>query len=837
MAVYDKKRLSRRRSLPEAKFMTRDYLTKILIVAANPKNTEKLRLDEEVREIQTGLERSKSRHQFQIISRTAVRPDDLRRALLDYEPQIVHFSGHGVGTQGLVLLDDASEAKLVSAVALARLFKLFAKQVKCVLLNACYSQVQAEAICQYIDYVIGMDREIGDRAAIKFAVGFYDAIAAGRSIEDAYEFGCSAIALEGLSEALAPVLKKKGESSHDGLHYRADFLAELNQNSQDSLEKNVEEVYRKINKPIDEMIPVTRKFPHKNIINHPANSPENYFSLKLSKPLSLEQPEGQVPLDSLFYIDRPPIEQDCYETIRKPGALIRIKAPRQMGKSSLMSRILHQVKQEGYQTVELNFQSADADLLSNLDLFLQWFCVSISEELNLPDRLDNYWKGPLGSKNKCTKYFQKYLLTEIAEPLVLGLDEVDQIFQHPEIATDFFGLLRAWHERGKNEALWKNLRLAIAHSKEVYIPLNINQSPFNVGLPIELPELTPAQVADLVQRHQLNWSEAQIQNLMTMVGGHPYLVRVALYQIAKGRMTLGEFLQIAPTEAGPYYDHLRRHLLNLEKDPDLVAATKQVMGCDRAIEINAAEAFKLRSMGLVKFQGNAVMPLGELYRQYFSDRLQGGFGSIPSENIPEKTCQRDPVSGTNQMSAIAENMPPTAPFSVGSLLESSTLAAIVFTDVVNSTAQMVANQQQMLELLKRDFDLMREICQRYGGRVLKCTGDGLLIYFDSAVKAVACSQQIQKTLSKNAASLPPDLVLEHRIGVHLGDVFFSGDDVFGAGVNLAARLQSQANPGGICISETVYEVIKNHLSIHVTYIGPQQLKGIPEPVRLYQINP
>lgn len=113
----------------------------------------------------------------------------------------------------------------------------------------------------------------------------------------------------------------------------------------------------------------------------------------------------------------------------------------------------------------------------------------------------------------------------------------------------------------------------------------------------------------------------------------------------------------------------------------------------------------------------------------------------------------------------------------------------------------------------------------------------MLIYFDSAVKAVACSQQIQKTLSKNAASLPPDLVLEHRIGVHLGDVFFSGDDVFGAGVNLAARLQSQANPGGICISETVYEVIKNHLSIHVTYIGPQQLKGIPEPVRLYQINP
>jgi class 3 adenylate cyclase len=810
--------------------MSRDSLKKILILAANPKNTEKLRLDEEVREIQSGLARSKRCQQFQIISRTAVRPDDLRRALLDYEPQIVHFSGHGTGTEGLALLDEASEVKLVSAVALARLFKLFETQVKSVLLNACYSEVQAAAIGQYIDYVIGMNREIGDRAAIKFAVGFYDAIAAGRSIEDAYEFGCSAIALEGIPESLTPVLKQKGDPSQPVV----DFTAAINPQKP---AKKVEEVSRKLHKTTETNLDAPRTSAANNAHNL-RYQPVNFFdNLLFAKPPELEQPEGPVPLDSLFYIERPPIEQECYETILKPGALIRIKAPRQMGKSSLISRILHQVQQEGYQTVGLNFQSADGEFMASLAQFLQWFWVSISEELNLADRLDDYWKGPLGSKNKCPKYFQKYILAEISEPLVLGLDEVERIFQHPEIATDFFGLLRAWHERGKNEALWKNLRFAIAHSKEVYIPLNINQSPFNVGLPISLPELTPAQVTDLVQRHQLNWTDAQIQDLMTMVGGHPYLVRVALDQIAKGRMTLGEFLQIAPTEAGPYYDHLRRHLLNLEKDPDLVAATKQVMGCDRAIEINAAEAFKLRSMGLVKFQGNAVMPLGELYRQYFSDRLQGSFGSIPSEKIPEKTRPLDPVSGTNQMSAIADNMPPTAPFSVGSLEESSTLAAIVFTDVVNSTAHMVANQQQMLELLKRDFELIREICQQYGGRVLKSTGDGWLIYFDSAVKAVACSQQIQKTLSKNAASLPPDLVLEHRIGVHLGDVFFSGDDVFGAGVNLAARLQSQANPGGICISDTVYEVIKNHLSIHVTYIGAQQLKGIPDPVRLYQINP
>ncbi len=343
-----------------------------------------------------------------------------------------------------------------------------------------------------------------------------------------------------------------------------------------------------------------------------------------SPPTALDEPEGQVGLDSTFYVERPPIESDCYEAIVKPGALIRVKAPRQMGKTSLMTRILHHAKQQGYQTASLNFQSADAEFLTNLDQFLQWFCASIALELNLDEKLTDYWKGILGSKNKCTNYFQRYLLSEITHPLALGLDEVDQIFQHPEIATDFFGLLRAWHERGKNEAVWQKLRLVIVHSKEVYIPLNINQSPFNVGLPIELPELNYVQVQDLVQRYGLNLSEEQLEQLMAMVGGHPYLVRVALHQIARGRMTLEKLLQMAPTEEGPYYDHLRRHLLNLEENAELVAAAKQVVAANSPVEIKTAEAFKLRSMGLVKFQGNAVMPLCDLYRQYFRDRPLGG---------------------------------------------------------------------------------------------------------------------------------------------------------------------------------------------------------------------
>jgi CHAT domain-containing protein len=182
----------------------------ILILAANPKSTERLRLDEEVKKIEQGLERSKRRDQFKLVVKWAVTDDDLRRAMLDNEPEIVHFSGHGVGsgqggsgrdlgadpkdqTGGLAFEDDGGNTHLISGDALSRLFELFSKHVKCVVLNACYTGVQADAIARHIDYVVGMKKAIGDEAAIKFAVGFYDALGAGRNFETAYKFGCSAI--------------------------------------------------------------------------------------------------------------------------------------------------------------------------------------------------------------------------------------------------------------------------------------------------------------------------------------------------------------------------------------------------------------------------------------------------------------------------------------------------------------------------------------------------------------------------------------------------------------------------------------------------------------------
>lgn len=338
-----------------------------------------------------------------------------------------------------------------------------------------------------------------------------------------------------------------------------------------------------------------------------------------------ELPNGQVRLASTFYIERFPHENQCYKAIVQPGALIRIKAPRQMGKTSLMARVLYQAKEQGYRTVPLSFQHADTAVFTNLNELLRWFCTKISRKLKLPNQVDDYWTDTYGSKDNCTAYFEDCLLPQINSPLVLGLDEVDRVFQYPNIADDFFGLLRAWYEEAgysdSDSFLWEKLRLVVVHSTEVYIPLNVNQSPFNVGLPIELSEFSQQQVCDLSLRHGLDWQTSQIDRLMSIIGGHPYLIRVALYELAQQQISLEELLKIAPTEAGIYGDHLRRHLWNLQEHPELATAFAKVVTAKEPVELESVLAFKLHSLGLVELRGNEVKPRFELYRQYFSDRL------------------------------------------------------------------------------------------------------------------------------------------------------------------------------------------------------------------------
>lgn len=334
-----------------------------------------------------------------------------------------------------------------------------------------------------------------------------------------------------------------------------------------------------------------------------------------------ELPEGQLRVASVFYIERPPIEQQCSDTIQQPGALIRIKAPRQMGKTSLMARTLYEATAKGYQTVALNLQLTDRKVLGDLNQLLRWLCASVSRRLQMPNRVQLHWDELFGSKYNCTAYFEEHLLPHLRSPLILALDEVDRVFAHPDVASDFFGLLRAWHEEAKNQVLWHNLRLIVVHATEVYIPLNLQQSPFNVGLPIELQEFNAEQVQVLVQRHGLKFSDRQIEQLMALIGGHPYLTRLALYHIAQSGLTLEQLLETAPTETGLFRDHLAGQTWVLRQHPELAAALDKVVNATDPVALDAELGFKLHSLGLITLQGDRAQIRYQLYRRYFEARL------------------------------------------------------------------------------------------------------------------------------------------------------------------------------------------------------------------------
>jgi AAA-like domain len=297
---------------------------------------------------------------------------------------------------------------------------------------------------------------------------------------------------------------------------------------------------------------------------------------------------------------------------------VRIKAPREMGKTSLLLRILDYARNIGYRTVSLNLEQVDQSILSDLNQFLRWLCANSARLLQLQPKLDDYWDEDLGSKISCTLYFQDYLLESIDTPLILALDEVHQVFEHPQMAKDFLPLLRSWYEEAKRLPIWEKLRLIVVHSTEIYVPLQLNQSPFNVGLPIQLTGFSLEEVQHLAQRYGLNWTGSEeARGLMALLEGHPALVQIALYHISRGEATMAQLLETAPTSTGIYDHHLQRHWITLEEQPELEIALQNVMRATEPIPLAPVLAYKLSSLGLIERLGDKAIPGCELYRRYF----------------------------------------------------------------------------------------------------------------------------------------------------------------------------------------------------------------------------
>ena len=337
-------------------------------------------------------------------------------------------------------------------------------------------------------------------------------------------------------------------------------------------------------------------------------------------------PSVGLSVNSAFYVPRPPAEDQAFNELKRPGGLLRIKAPSNTGKTSLLLRALEYARQEGARTVLINIQEADTAILEDLGLFLRWFCRNVAQQLNLENKLDDYWDEEIGNKVSCKIYFREYLLTQLSVPVVLALDEVDQLFDHPSLVQEFLPMLRVWHEEAAEIAVWQKLRLALSYNTEVYVPLKISQSPFNIGLSVQLPSLSMAQTQALVEQYDLPYSAGdglvQLQQLHELVAGHPYLIQLALYWLSERKMTLAQLIQDAPTQSGIYSSHLLRHWQILDRQADLKSALSEIISSGSSgAEIDSLMAHQLERMGLVKLSGNKAHISSNLYYLYFQNLL------------------------------------------------------------------------------------------------------------------------------------------------------------------------------------------------------------------------
>ncbi|EKV03228.1 hypothetical protein Lepto7375DRAFT_5512 [Leptolyngbya sp. PCC 7375] len=348
------------------------------------------------------------------------------------------------------------------------------------------------------------------------------------------------------------------------------------------------------------------------------------FSPLHTEALSARRPYLSAPLppDSPFYIQRSPSEELAYAEIQRPGGFLRIKAPQKMGKTSLIFRLIETAHQNNYQTVHLDLQTVDQDVFSNIDTFLKWFCVRSSQSLKLAPKLLDFWDASMGHKVSSELYYQEYLLENRKTPTILIIGAAERLIEHPKIAQDFFPLLRSWHEKARWNFLWRNLRIVIVHATEIYAPLKIHQSPFNIGQAIKLPKFTAAQVAELAARYGVEKSNDTLGKILVeLVGGHPYLVNIFLYYLATESLSIDTLLKTVSMPSGIYGTHLRNYLALLKEEPDLAISFKQVVSSAAGVELDAVAMYRLESLGLITVNGYQAIPSCNIYRSYFQQQL------------------------------------------------------------------------------------------------------------------------------------------------------------------------------------------------------------------------
>ncbi|MGF1487162.1 MAG: AAA-like domain-containing protein [Prochloraceae cyanobacterium] len=253
-----------------------------------------------------------------------------------------------------------------------------------------------------------------------------------------------------------------------------------------------------------------------------------------------QPPKGALAGNSPFYIKREIEERDAKKEIDTPGGLLKIEGDNGIGKTSFLKQMLNYSEQQSYHSVYLDLHLVDREILTNLENFLKWLSANVALKLNIPDRIEEEWRNFIGAKSSCTNYFESYLLEQIKDPIVLAIDKIDYIIENKDIAIDFFGLLRGWYDN--TEPHWKKLRIVLIY-KENTLSLKQKQSPFNVGTTIRLKYFGKQEVKELAEKYSLKWNVRELNNILEVVGGHPFQVHNFIYNFVEQDKSLVTFLR------------------------------------------------------------------------------------------------------------------------------------------------------------------------------------------------------------------------------------------------------------------------------------------------------
>jgi AAA-like domain/CHAT domain len=573
---------------------------KVLVIISSPNDLPPLNVEAEWQKLQQA---------FSQLPAGLVEVHRLAQASLaelDYQLSrdnyhIFHYIGHGLfdearETSSLALEnEDGGSFEIAGELIGVHLHNH--ASLRMVILNACegargtthdiYSGIaQCLTRCE-IPAVIGMQFEISDKAAIAFSSRFYDAIARGKPVDESLDAARLAIhaAQNGGSEWGTPVLYLRAQ---DGNLF------------------NVKTTTPEEPEPTP----------------GPAGEPERSSVTPLVT-LPRAAPNGMLSPNSPFYIERA-AEKRAVELIQDIGITLTIIKPGQSGGSSLVSRLLEIARQAGKHAAYMNFQLIFTNQdFADAEQFYRRFCVALTNLLKVGDRVEAHWKDQrdLGIGDRCSYYLQYVLQQLNGQPLLLAMDEIDRLANAP-FKSDFFAMVRSWHNHRAIEPDYQRLDLVLITSLEQHQLIDVDdhyQSPFNVGEVERFEDFSTDEVAELASRYGLRLGEEQLEKLISLLGGHPYLHQLALHHLAKSGASVEALIQQARNIKSPFNSHLEYVYTTVNGMPTLLQGVKGLL---HPRQLDETLILQLRRAGLVQRRGKKVQFRCRLYEEYFREQFQ-----------------------------------------------------------------------------------------------------------------------------------------------------------------------------------------------------------------------